>query len=130
MTSARKARIPSPRAVSSPRAGAPVPPPIGTDARRRRDQAALADIRDALERDDPAFTRSFGVLTGHRPGRWLAGLAGCAVLAGVAFAVLGVRAVGVLALLLVLGSPVVVCLGVGAGRAPPAGRPADGPPPR
>ncbi|MGY1592141.1 DUF3040 domain-containing protein [Geodermatophilus sp. SYSU D00708] len=95
-------------------------PSSGAD-RPRTEREALADINDALERDAPDLARSFGTLATPRPGRWLAGLAVCAVVAGAAFAVLGVRAVGVVALLLVLGGPVVVCLGLPDGGEPTAG---------
>ncbi|MGY1704578.1 DUF3040 domain-containing protein [Geodermatophilus sp. SYSU D00697] len=97
----------------------------GPDAeeRRRREREALADLRDALERDDPELSRSFGALARPHPVRWLAGLAGCAVLAGAAFAVLGVRAVGVLGLVLVLGAPVLVCLACAGSDEPVEGAP-------
>jgi hypothetical protein len=82
----------------------------GTGARPRREREALADIGDALEREAPHLARSFGVLARPRPGRWFTGLVACAVLGGAAFWLLGIRAVGVVAVLLVLGGPLVVAL--------------------
>jgi Protein of unknown function (DUF3040) len=100
----------------------------GEAARARAEREALADIRDALGRDDPGLTRSFGVLAGPRPGWCLAGMAACAVLAGAAFALLGVRGIGVVTLVLVLGGPVVVCLALPTGPDPAAGPPGGEPP--
>jgi hypothetical protein len=140
MTSGRRAGGPVGRVVRPPRrrtpdpdpgtaaAGVPVASGTGADAYRRREREALADIRDALERDDPDLCRSFTVLAGPRVGRWLAGLAGCIVLTGATFWALGIRALGVVAVVLVLGAPVVVCLGCPGAADATAGLPEGGAP--
>ena len=103
---------------TGPSAPLPIRPRVGQAAGRaggRAEREALADIRDGLERDDPALARSLDRLTGpSRSWPWWAGGLGVLLLAAAAVWALGPPAVGALGILLVLGSPLLVglCCGV------------------
>jgi hypothetical protein len=93
---------------------------------------ALADIQGDLLRADPSLARSFDVLSGWRARTfWTA--AALVVLGGVvAFWALGFRAVGVIAMLLVLAAPLVAVLAADQVPRPGVAEPrtTDGPRPQ
>ena len=86
------------------------------------ERTALADVRDEIDRCDPQLAAAFDRLRPRTPRWcWLAWAAGLCLAAG-AVALLGMLAVGGLAMVLVLGSPLVAVLTFAGGDGPGSGQ--------
>ena len=83
------------------------------------ERTVLADVCDELDRSDPRLAESFGRLRPRHSGWWWAASLTALAIVAAAIGLLGPIALGALAMLLVVGSPLAVALAPRAGDGPP-----------